>query len=417
MQTRLDGPGVAVATPGQRASILISYAIHGVCTLPLIMFGTLAVSIREDLGFGTGAQGAIIAVTVLVAAAATATAARFVDRTRGPWALSIAGSLTAASLIGIAAAAQSVVTLAPFMAAAGAALGVAQPATDSRLHRSAPPHRQGSVFSLKQAIAGPGIGLVAGLAVPATAALGGWRNVFTIGAVLAGLAAATAAVRLRPDAPRREPDALAPDRPGTVAPGTVAGVPPGSILPARSLWWLGIAGAVATVPQAAFMGFAVSSATRSGLAESAAGVLFAVSCLAALAARLHLGRRVDQRQGSILGLVVTLLLASVGGFLCFGAGWEPAIIVGMPLLAATAWGWHGLFFLVVVRTSPGAPGRASGYAGSGVLIGTVTGPLLFGFGAEWSYSGSWFIAAAWSLAAACCMLAARKSIVAALSRR
>jgi MFS family permease len=388
--------------PGRQRAVRLALAIHAVCTLPLILLGTLAVGIRQDLHFGTGAQGIVAAGLVLIAASATAFAGRFVDGPRGPWALAVASALTAVALAGAAALPHSFATLVPFMALAGVALGIAQPATDAFLHGLVPRHRQGRIFSLKQAIAGPGIGLIGGLAVPATAALGGWRAAFAVGAILAGAVALIAAVR-------SGSDSLAFRRSrATTAPST------GGRLPTRPLLWLATAGGVATAPQAAFLAFAVSSATDAGLGESVAGVVFSLSCALAISARLLLGRYVDRRGGSILGLVIGLLLASVAGFLSFGIGWPPAVLVSMPLLAATAWGWHGLFFLVAVRTSPGAPGRASGMAGAGVLVGAVAGPLLLGLGAEWSYAWSWVLAAGWSLAGAGCMVVARRSIVASL---
>jgi MFS family permease len=167
-----------------------------VCTLPLIMLGTLAVGIRGELGFGTGAQGVVSGGLVLLAAAATSIAGRFVDGPRGLWMLSAAGLLTAVALTGGAVMARSLLTLAPFMAVAGVALGVAQPSTDSFLHGLVAREWQGTVFSVKQAIAGPGIGLLGGLAVPATAAVGGWRGAFTGGGLLAGAVAVTCAVGL-----------------------------------------------------------------------------------------------------------------------------------------------------------------------------------------------------------------------------
>jgi MFS family permease len=386
-----------------RAHVVLALATHGVCTLPLILLGTLAVGIRDDLAFNTGAQGMVTSGQVLLAAVATTVAGRHVDGARSVRALALAAWLTAAALIGCALAAQSLSSLLPFMAVGGVALGIVQPATDSFLHSAVPAGRQGSVFSLKQAIAGPGIGLLGGLAVPATAGVGGWRSVFVGGAVLAGITATAATIASVPKQPTHDQEVQVVLR----AAGT-------GRLPRRPLLLLAVAGAVATAPQAAFLGFAVSSATDLGMAQSAVGLIFAASCGVAVAARLLLGRRVDRRRSSLLGIIAGLLLVSVAGFVCLSLGSSPTTSLGMPVVAATAWGWHGLFFLVAVRTSPGAPGRASGYAGAGVLVGAVVGPLLFGRGAEWSYAACWLAAAIWSLAGAGCMLLARRSIVSAL---
>jgi hypothetical protein len=377
------------------------WGVHAICSLPLILFGTLAVSIRDDLQFGTGEQGVVAAGFVVAAAATTAWVGRFVDGPGGPRWISIASAVAAVGLLGGAVISRSFVTLVPWMAVAGIALGIAQPASDAFLHGAVPRDRQGLAFSLKQAFAGPGMGLLAGLAVPAAAAIGGWRSAFVVGSIMAGVVAIAAASRTRSV---------------VVVDELIASAPSGGRLPLRPLLALAAAGALAAAPQGAFLGFAVSSAIDSGVRQGTAGLLFSASCVPAIAVRLLLGRRVDRRAGiSILGLVAALLLVSVVGFVCMSIGWASAVVVGVPFLAATAWGWPGLFFLVAVRTSPAAPGRAAGIAGCGVLVGAVAGPLLFGLGAEWSFGASWLFTGACSLAAAGSMLLTRQAIVAALA--
>jgi predicted MFS family arabinose efflux permease len=73
------------------------------------------------------------------------------------------------------------------------------------------------------------------------------------------------------------------------------------------------------------------------------------------------------------------------------------------------WGWPGLLWFAVVRTSPSAPGKATGVAIVGTSIGGMVGPTVFGFLVERSgYTVAWSVAAVALLAGAVCVgLAAR----------
>ena len=386
-----------------RRHVALGVGVHATGSMSLILMGTLAVGIRNDLGFGTAGQGLLISGEVLLAGITTVVAGRLIDATDGVSALLVAALAATAAMAGMAVAG-SIVWFAAFFAVAGIAMGLAQPATDAWLSRVVPTGRQGLIFSTKQAAAGPGVGLLAGLAVPATEGLWGWRAAFAAGAGVAGTVA-LACMRSRP------PVASVNPAPGE---GQRTAL---EVLPLRPLIGLAVVGAVSTAPQASYLAFAVSSAVDSGIAKSTAGWIFAASSAVGIAARLYYGRRTDARQGSILGSVATLLLASVVGFVLCSVGSTLAIAIAMPLLAATAWGWHGLFFLVAVRTSPGAPGRASGFAGGGILAGAICGPLLFGVCAEQSYAIAWALAAMWSLAAAGSVLVVRTMIISAVGAR
>ncbi len=84
----------------------------------------------------------------------------------------------------------------------------------------------------------------------------------------------------------------------------------------------------------------------------------------------------------------------------------------MPLALIGAWGWPGIFFFTVVRSYPEFPARASGFALSTNLTGTVLGPIVVGLlAAAGNYSAAWlFVATAAATATFGFVLSYRKTV-------
>jgi MFS family permease len=369
--------------------ITLAVAGHAAAILPLILLGTMAVNVRHDLGFDEAAFGAIPALCAGVAAVGSPLCGRLVERFGGTWGLQAGAVTAAASMFGIAVLAVSWLTLLPFVVVAGVCLAVAQPSSDTWLANLLTADRHGMAFGIKQAAAGPGVGLLAGLAVPLSVATVGWRGAFVVGGglavlVLVGVRRARVPVR----APR---DTAIPE----------------ANVSFRPLLVLTCAGGLGAVSQSALLGFAVSSAVATGLSTSEAGLLFAAASGAAVVVRLVLGHMADRRPGGLLVTIAVLMIASAGGFAVLAGHHSAGTLIGTPIAAATAWGWPGLFFLVVARCSPSAPARASGIAASGVMAGAVLGPLSFGIVAQHSYPLAWVLAGVSSVVAAVGMLVGR----------
>jgi len=365
-------------------------AAHGSALLPLILLGTLAVSVRQDLGFDEAAFGAMPAVCFAVAAITSPICGRLVEAFGGTWGLRAAALIAAASMLGTGLVATSWMTLLPFVVLSGLCLSVAQPASDLWLAHMLPPSHHGRAFGAKQASAGPGVGLLAGLAVPLSVGTVGWRGAF----VCAGGGAVLVLFAIRRAAPRlvRQAPAIGRDE------GDVS---------IRPLLVLTAAGGMAAVSQAAFLTFAVSSAVATGMSASGAGLLFAASSAVAVATRLVLGHVADRRAGGLLVTIAIMILGSASGFAVLATHHPTAVLVGLPLVAATAWGWQGLFFLVVARCNPNAPARASGIISSGILTGSVLGPMVFGILAREDYTRAWWLAATSAVVAAAGMIVGR----------
>lgn len=381
----IEGDDVA----SQKGVVALGVAVHAAASIPLLMLGTMAVSIRNDLHFDEATLGMVIATLFATAALTSPAAGRVCDHLGARSSLRLAALGASVSMAGIAAMSQSALSLLPFVVVAGLALALAQPATDTWLSRGVALRSQGRAFGIKQAAAGPGAGLVAGLAVPLGETSLGWRASFTVGALLAALVVLSVGrtpkgVRSRSTTRSR-----------------------GGDLSMRALVVLSLAGGLGTLPQSGFVAFAVSGAVASGISNSVAGLAFAAACVVGVIVRLSVGGLVDRRDISALQLIAGMLATSAVGFLLFMTQRPAAVFVALPVLAGTVWGWHGLFFLAIARANPTAPAVASSVAAAGVLAGAVAGPLIFGLVAESGYAFAWACAGAWSIAGMVAVLVGR----------
>ncbi len=367
--------------------VAVAVAVQTIVTLPMLLLGTLAGDLTDDLGFGSTGLGAALALTHGSGALASVPLGRFCHRVgahRGAR-LACAGSLVA--MVGLAAAARSWLSMAPFLLVMGASVALMQPATDMRLVQSLPASRVGFAFGVKLALGGPGAGLVAGLAVPLLASSLGWRAVFALGAATA--LALSATMRRPPAAP------VAPRAHGSTERRDT---------PLRPLVIIAAGVSLATTAQTSFLGFFVSTSADAGLSSSAAGAVFALGCGAAVASRLYAGRVADRRPHVVIPVVVALLVSSSAGFGLLAWGRVGAIVAAAPLLCVTIWGWQGLLFFAVVRASPNVPARASAMLGAGAFTGAVAGPPLFGLLARHSLVAAWSTSAVMALLAATVVL-------------
>jgi predicted MFS family arabinose efflux permease len=242
------------------------------------------------------------------------------------------------------------------------------------------------LLGLKQA-AIPLATLTGGLAVPAVALTVGWRWAYVITGALAVVAAV-----LVPNTRRLAAVHSAP-----------AGPRPQTTTDARlsALVLLSVGLATAAVATGSLGAFVVQSGVEAGLAEGTAGYLLAVGSAGAFVVYLVAGMNADTRPGHELQTTAAMLAVGAGALAVLALGVPGAFILAAPVAFTIGWGWPGLFNLAVIRSSPSAPGGATGITQTGAYMGVVLGPPAFGLLAEhWSYG------LAWSAAATCSMLAA-----------
>lgn len=372
--------------------IILAVAVATAGVLPAFLTGGLAVQLREELDFGSGALGLAVAAFFGFSAAMSAVMGRFVERIGAHRGMRLAVIGSAASLLGVALFARSWTGLVACLMLGGLANATTHPATHLSLARNVPPGRQGLSFGIKQA-AIPTATLLAGLAVPTLALTVGWRWAFAGAAALA-LLVAFVVPRETQGGVRRVKEARAGD--ARVAP--------------LVLLALGIGlGSTAATPLGAFL---VESSVVSGLRPGTAGLLLALGSAFSIVVRVVLGNLADRMSGGRLRLVAAMLGIGVAGFALLSTGMGSLLVVGTLLGFGAGWGWPGIFNFAIVKTNPGAPAAATGITQTGASGGAALGPLIFGLVVEWtSYSTAWLVCGAFALAALAAILAGRHMLL------
>lgn len=355
-----------------RRTIAIAIVATAVVALPTLLVGGLAVLISEDLDFGEAELGVVIAVAFGAAAVVAVPAGRLADQL-GPRVITRLGlSLGGIALAGIALVADSWVSLALFLAFAGAGITTVQLGINVLVARSVPPARQGIAFGAKQA-AVPLAALIAGLALPVVGLTLGWRAAF----VLAALAVPLVVWRM-PDAAAR--------RSSNDPVGETGRVPMFELL----LMTLGVA--LASAGGNSTPAFVVPSMVDGGMAPAQAGLILAGGSLVGVVVRVSGGWLGDRLGRGALLLIAGLVTAGAIGYLGLAVSDHPVVVViSVALAFGGGWGWGGLTLLALSRLSPDAPGRSMGIVQVGPMVGAVLGPLTFGsiadsvaFGTAWA---------------------------------
>ena len=348
--------------------------------MPIFLTATMALRLKDDLGIGEEALGALLSIFSAGAAVAAPIMGRLAERLGPGPSLRMASALSGVVMISIAAAAQGWLAIAGLLVAGGIAATLMQSSSNLWLARTIGDSRMGLAFGLKQS-GGPTAALMAGLAVPVLALAFGWRWTF------AGFGAfALLAVLTVPRTGLRGVGRTAPSREGDVNLGPLLVLTAGA--------------AVSTALSAAFTGFAVTAAVQQGgLSESHAGVVFALGALTGIVTRVALGHWVDGRPNTRFGVPAMLVGAGAAGFavLSQAADSPAAFMVAVPLSFATVWGWVGVFNYAVTRSNATSPAAATGITLVGSNVGVIVGPAVFGFLFSRSFTVAWLTAAVGSL--------------------
>jgi MFS family permease len=371
-------------------------------TLPVFLLGGLSVQIQDELGFGASGLGAGVATFFGASAAGSAAAGRLVQRVGARGAMVTSGVAAAVILLGIAASARSLPVLLCWLLLGGLCNAFCQPSVNALLARSVPVGRQGLAFAVKQS-AIPAATLLGGLAVPALALTVGWRWAYVAGAGLA--AVALTLVPRGAAAPADRPSA------GTAGDGAGGGRtegrlegrparPPGRV-PYRPLLILAAAGGMGAAAGNSIGSFLVSSAVHIGIAESHAGLLLASSSAVVLAVRVSVGLLADRRGSGFFQMVTGLMATGAAGFVLLGSATVPVFVAGAVVAAGAGWGWPGAFNLAVVDHDRSLAAVTTGLTQTGVYLGAVVGPVVFGPVVEHgSFVAAWLVSAGFCLAGA-----------------
>jgi MFS family permease len=280
------------------------------------------------------------------------------------------------------------------MGVAGIGNALAQPAANLAIIRGVVTGRQGIAFGVKQAAIPAGT-LIAGAAVPLIALTIGWRWAFILPA--AGVVLLTTLTPLR----------------GATMTGGVARARAGTLVRDPVLLALTAANAGSSMAINPLFAFFVESSVARGIAPGTAGGLLAIGGAIGLVSRLVIGWWTDRIRPSadrMLRDMARYALLGSPGFLLLGMYGDRAAMVAVALFFAIGFGfaWSGLFNLVVTRLWSDRPASASGVTQTGLWIGGMLGPLLFGAIATMSYTVAWNVSAFFMLLSGTLLIVARR---------
>lgn len=362
------------------------------------MVGGLAVQIRAELGLTEAALGAAVTTGFIVGALSAPFGGRFADRIGPRTAIYIGGSLSAISLVGLGLFVDGWVEMAAFLSLAGLAIAVTDPGLAILVNVSVAEDIHGLAFGLKEASI-PAATLVAGAAVPAIALTVGWRWAFAVG-LLPLLVVILLLRRGTKQSPDRSESRHADQHGGE--PGRA---------PSRAIALTAVAAALGTTAASGVGVFLTESAVAMGMSPGAAGVLLATGGVAGIITRVSTGVRADRTGGTQFRLIAGMLAVGAVAIALGGSGNGLLLVLGTIGAFAGGWGWTGLYFLSLVKSSPSNPGAVAGIGTAGLGVGNAAGPVLFGLTAQTiSFRAAWVAAGAVAGLASILMLAARRQM-------
>jgi MFS family permease len=350
--------------------------------LPQYLIGAVAVAIRSDfsltdseLGLAVGVSFAISAVTAPMAGRTVA----WIGVRRG---VIVSAALIMVSALGIATIADSADALIALMAVNGLGCGIGAPCFSALIVSSVSVARHGTALGLYTSA--PQIAaFLAGLALPGIAEPFDWRVAFALPVAIGGVC--LAALFHYAGAPR-DANGSGDRRHHRPLPSVRASA---------------LAAALASAAGIGMRSFLVVFAVSVGFAHGEAGLLLAMTGLAAVVSRVGFGILGDRRPGEPLDRAAGLMLVSGFGFVLMAVGGDLAVVVGAVLAGGIGWGWQAPLSHAVVSRNPDATAAAIGLQMAGFFAGAVVGPLVLGLFAEHgSYTGAWIVCIGLSLAAA-----------------
>ncbi|MDA8027283.1 MAG: MFS transporter [Actinomycetota bacterium] len=363
---------------------------------PVFITGAVAVQLRQSLHFSIALVGVAVAIFFGTAALTSLIAGSMAERHGGAKVMRAATFASAVTMGLIAAVAHSFTGLAILLAFGGVANGTNQPANNLFVINAVQPNRRGFALGVKQA-AIPVATLLAGIAVPSVALTIGWRYVYVFAAAIAFVVSLVI-----PSDPHELKVKVQRRREGEKVQIT--------IIPVVTL---AIAMALGAGTSNALGAYMVENAVNHNYAPGTAGLIGALGSLVSLIVRLSVGYRADKREGKHLIVVAAMIGLGAIGYLLFATSIKWLVIPAAVIGYGFGWGWNGLFNFAVVVNHKGAEGRATGITQSGAFVGSVAGPIVFGyFVVHFGFGPSWVLLMAVAALSSTLMLFGRYLILA-----
>lgn len=349
---------------------------------PVFLTGALGVQLTDDVGLSATQIGLAMGTSFTFAAVLSAPMGRLAERLGPRRGFTVGMTLSATSMLAIAAFARSFWQLCIILGIAGMANALNQPSANLMLTTHIDADRLGFALATKQS-GMPAAALLGGVAVPAIALTVGWQWAYVCGAAIA----VAAIVGFPADVGGRSERHVS-----TSASGASRSARPDLGVPLLLLY--ATVGMLGALNAGAMVGFITSGAEASGLAPGVAGLVLSLGSLVGVVSRLLQGWQVDRN--GILPIQRLVWLYALGGLGVLVLAVDvPLTYVVAPLPAfAFGWAWPGLFNLSVIRNNPSAPAAATGISQVGVFVGAALGPALGGLIIDnGSYRALWLFGA------------------------
>jgi MFS family permease len=368
--------GVGGRRPPALRTVLTASAVATFALMPAFLVGSLSVALQSELSLSAATLGNTVSAFFVSATVAAVPVGRLVDRLGARRSVIGTALLSGAVLLGIPSLVQRPWHLAVFLLAGGVAHASAQPAANLALLHAVQPRRRGLAVGVKQSAA-PLTTLLAGASVPVFGLTVGWRWAFAAFG-LAALVPVAIAPRVR----------HAPAGPGPQSRSADAN--------RRSLVLIAIAAGCGTVLGTSIGTFLVVSAVALGIAPGPAGLLLTVASISSIVVRLALGWLVDRRGFNPLIVGGAVIWAGALGLAGIAVTANATVFVAMAIIGmAFGWGWPTLLHYSIVRFHGATAGAATGVVLTGVSMGGIIGPSMFGnIASALSYRAAWLALAA-----------------------
>ena len=354
-----------------RAVVSVSGSLS-VGVLPVFLVGALTDRIGDDLGFGAGGTGVIIAVFFTAAGVGGIPLGMVSDRIGARRGVRAGVLVSAAAGLVAALWVDAFWQLAVVMAISGSVVGLIDTGAARLITDVVRDRRQGLAFGMKEASV-PAASMLAGASIPLVAERFGWRPMFAVGVVAAPVLWF-----------------LLPEPGGSRQPAPAG--PPEDEPRNRALLVFAVGVALAVGAATAAATFLVPASTSTaGVSSTVAGVVLAAASLASIGSRVGFGWVSDRRPehtGTVL--FAALVVGAVGAGALSIATDTATVVIGAVLVLGGGWGWTGLAFLTAVRATPDTPSTAAGVVLTGLSAGGVGGPAIYGAVASVaSYRAAW----------------------------
>lgn len=366
------------------AGILVSAMVSA--TLLPGSLGIISPFLRDDLGISRTQVGALITVTIIVAAIGSPAMGSAADGLGGRRAVSLVFFSGLVGFVGAGLVPGYGWLFVPVVVAA-LAQAAGNPATNKLIAMHTTTGRRGVVTGIKQSGVQAGT-FAAGLVLPAVAEVYGWRVAVALLAVIpiAGLVATYTIL------PEDRPEPRGPRRSRTKGP-----LPPAVLYLAGYGALMGFGGGyIFLIP--------LFAEDALGLSEQAGGFATGLVGLVALIGRVGWARYAD-RSGRYRA---SLTLMAAGAAMAVSVLWASQVVdprllwVGAAMAGLTVGSWNSVAMLGVIDAAGAeGAGRASGIVMLGFLTGLGVAPTLFGWLVDRSdsYSTMWAASLGVSLAA------------------